>query len=251
MSVSQRDRIDVKLVALDMDGTLLNDEQTISDENRKAIKEAEEKGVYVVISTGRTLMTCRELAESLELSSFLITANGSEIWDSSFNLVERQLLHPDHVQMMWDLRNTHNTDFWASSVDKVWRGEFPEDIQSYEWLKFGFDISDDDVRNRVLEELKKNKELEVTNSSPTNIEVNALGINKAAALAKVSERLGFTMENVMAVGDSLNDIAMIKEAGLGVAMGNAQDIVKETADWITDQNTEHGVAKAIRHWVLS
>jgi HAD superfamily hydrolase (TIGR01484 family) len=69
-----------------MDGTLLNDEQTISDENRNAIKEAEEKGIYVVLSTGRTLMTCRELAESLELSSFLITANGSEIWDSSFNL---------------------------------------------------------------------------------------------------------------------------------------------------------------------
>ncbi|MBS4161556.1 HAD-IIB family hydrolase, partial [Klebsiella pneumoniae] len=103
----------------------------------------------------------------------------------------------------------------------------------------------------VLEALKKNKELEVTNSSPTNIEVNAIGINKAAALAKVSERLGFTMENVMAVGDSLNDIAMIKEAGLGVAMGNGQDIVKETADWITDTNNENGVAKAIRHWVLA
>ncbi len=54
----------------------------------------------------------------------------------------------------------------------------------------------------------------------------------------------------MAMGDSLNDIAMIKEAGLGVAMGNAQDIVKETADWITDTNIEDGVAKAIRHWVL-
>ncbi|WP_373926321.1 Cof-type HAD-IIB family hydrolase [Bacillus sonorensis] len=242
---------DVKLVALDMDGTLLNDEQTISEENRKAIKEAEAKGVYVVLSTGRTLMTCREFAESLELSSFLITANGSEIWDSSFQLVKRQLLHPDHVKMMWELRNLHNTDFWAASVDKVWRGEFPEDIHSYEWLKFGFDIPDDDVRSLVLEALKKNKELEVTNSSPTNIEVNAIGINKAAALAKVSERLGFTMENVMAVGDSLNDIAMIKEAGLGVAMGNGQDIVKETADWITDTNNENGVAKAIRHWVLA
>lgn len=126
----------------------------------------------------------------------------------------------------------------------------PENITDHEWLKFGFDIEDDDIRNEVLEELRKNKELEITNSSPTNIEVNALGINKAAALAKVSEKLGFTMENVMAMGDSLNDIAMIKEAGLGVAMGNAQDTVKETADWITDTNIEDGVAKAIRHWVL-
>ncbi|WP_339179684.1 Cof-type HAD-IIB family hydrolase [Bacillus sp. FSL R5-0560] len=249
MSV-QRENVDIKLIAIDMDGTLLNDEQLISDENRKAIREAEDKGVYVVISTGRTLMTCRELAESLELSSFLITANGSEIWDSNFNLVERKLLHTDHIKMMWDLRNKHNTNFWASTVNKVWRGEFPENITDHEWLKFGFDIEDDDIRNEVLAELRKNKELEITNSSPTNIEVNALGINKAAALAKVSEKLGFTMEHIMAMGDSLNDIAMIKEAGLGVAMGNAQDIVKETADWITDTNIEDGVAKAIRHWVL-
>lgn len=66
MSV-QREDVDIKLIAIDMDGTLLNDEQLISDENRKAIREAEDKGVYVVISTGRTLMTCRELAESLKL----------------------------------------------------------------------------------------------------------------------------------------------------------------------------------------
>lgn len=62
MSV-QREDVDIKLIAIDMDGTLLNDEQLISDENRKAIREAEDKGVYVVISTGRTLMTCRELAD--------------------------------------------------------------------------------------------------------------------------------------------------------------------------------------------
>ncbi|ASS69897.1 phosphoglycolate phosphatase [Bacillus atrophaeus] len=246
----QREEVDIKLIAIDMDGTLLNDEQLISEGNRQAIREAEDKGVYVVISTGRTLMTCRELAESLKLSSYLITANGSEIWDSEFNLVERQLLHTDHIQMMWDLKNKHNTNFWASTVDKVWRGEFPETITDHEWLKFGFDIEDDDIRNEVLKELKKNKELEITNSSPTNIEVNALGINKAAALAKVSEKLGFTMENVMAMGDSLNDIAMIEKAGVGIAMGNAQDIVKETADWVTDTNIEDGVAKAIRHWVL-
>ncbi|MCY8934063.1 Cof-type HAD-IIB family hydrolase [Bacillus atrophaeus] len=246
----QREEVDIKLIAIDMDGTLLNDEQLISEGNRQAIREAEDKGVYVVISTGRTLMTCRELAESLKLSSYLITANGSEIWDSEFNLVERQLLHTDHIQMMWDLKNKHNTNFWASTVDKVWRGEFPESITDHEWLKFGFDIEDDDIRNEVLTELKKNKELEITNSSPTNIEVNALGINKAAALAKVSEKLGFTMENVMAMGDSLNDIAMIEKAGVGIAMGNAQDIVKETADWVTYTNIEDGVAKAIRHWVL-
>ncbi|NPC91556.1 HAD family phosphatase [Bacillus sp. WMMC1349] len=251
MPINQEYREQVKLVALDMDGTLLNAEHAISEENKQAIKEAEEKGVHVVLSTGRTLRTAREFAESLGLTSYLITVNGSEIWDSSFNLVERQVLHPDHVQMMWGLRNQYETNFWACSVDKVWRADFPEDIYAHEWLKFGFDIPDHHVRNQVLEELKKNKELEITNSSPTNIEVNTIGINKGAALTKVSERLGFSMKNVMAVGDSLNDIAMIKQAGLGVAMGNAQEIVKKTADWVTETNIKNGVAKAIRHWVLS
>lgn len=60
--------------------------------------------------------------------------------------------------MMWDLRNKHNTNFWASTVNKVWRGEFPENITDHEWLKFGFDIEDDDIRNEVLEEPEKNKE---------------------------------------------------------------------------------------------
>lgn len=69
----------------------------------------------------------------------------------------------------------------------MWRGEFPETITDHQWLKFGFEIEDDEVRNEVLKELKEYKELEITNSSPINIEVNALGINKAAALAKVSE----------------------------------------------------------------
>lgn len=146
----QREDADIKLIAIDMDGTLLNDEQLIPEENRRAIKEAEAKGIHVVISTGRTLMTCRELAESLELSSFLITANGSEIWDSDFELVERKLLHTDHIQKLWDLRNKHNTNFWASTVDRVWRGEFPETITDHQWLKFGFEIEDDEVRNEVL-----------------------------------------------------------------------------------------------------
>ncbi|MFP3488958.1 HAD hydrolase family protein, partial [Staphylococcus sp. SIMBA_130] len=71
------------------------------------------------------------------------------------------------------------------------------------------------------------------------------GVNKAAALMKVCDWLDLSMENVMAVGDSMNDIAMIHEAGFGVAMGNAQERVKEAANWVTKDYTEHGVAHAI------
>jgi phosphoglycolate phosphatase (TIGR01487 family) len=241
----------IKLIAIDMDGTLLNDQHQISDENRRAIKEAEEQGIHVVISTGRTRMTCDELVNSLELHAHLITVNGSEVWDENRTLVERQLLDIEHIEHMWGLKQKHNTMCWAATVNQVMREDFPEDLSTHEWMKFGFDIRDDEVRKAIYEELNSNSALEVTNSSPTNLEINAAGVNKAKALEKVCQRIGITMDNVLAMGDSLNDLAMIKEAGVGVAMGNAQEIVKESADWVTTSNVENGVALAIRKWALS
>ncbi|MBS4174373.1 HAD family phosphatase [Bacillus sp. FJAT-49736] len=234
-----------------MDGTLLNSEHEISEANREAILKAKEKGVHIVLSTGRPFKHVVDYARSLELNSFIVTVNGGEIWDSNGKLLDRTLLQIEQIKMMWDLKKHHNTKFWAITVDKVFRDDFPEEIalSEHQWLKFGFDIEDDEVRNKVLEELNK-QTLQVTNSSPTNLEVNPYGISKANALEKVCERIGITMENVMAVGDSLNDIAMIQSAGIGIAMGNAQETVKEAADWITAANDEDGVAKAILKFVL-
>ncbi|MBM7691025.1 HAD superfamily hydrolase (TIGR01484 family) [Peribacillus deserti] len=240
----------IKLVALDMDGTLLNDKHEISDENVKAISEAQEKGVHVVLSTGRALASCKELSKSLNLSSYLVTVNGSEVYNEKGELIERNAIDTEHIQMMHELSKQHKARIWGVTTDKVWYEGFPEDITAHEWLKFGFEIEDDESRNKVLDTLTKTNMFEISNSSPTNIEVNAIGINKARALRHVCERLGITVDEMMAVGDSLNDIAMITEAGMGVAMGNAQEKVKEAADWITGTNLEHGVAQAIRRWVL-
>ncbi|WP_099330869.1 Cof-type HAD-IIB family hydrolase [Priestia aryabhattai] len=239
-----------KLIALDMDGTLLNDQQEISEENRAAIAKAQEQGVDVVLSTGRSLLTCREYAQSLQLSSYLITVNGSEIWDESGQLVERKLIDASHIEKMWNLTQEHKLNFWAVTTDKVWRDEFPEDIASQEWLKFGYDIPDDALREEVLKQIAGISDFEISNSSLTNLEINALGINKAKGIMTVCERLGISMDEVIAMGDSLNDMAMIEAAGCGIAMGNAQEAVKEAADWVTDTNVNNGVAKAISHWVL-
>lgn len=242
--------VKIKLIALDMDGTLLNDKHEVSKANRQAIKEAQEKGVYVVLSTGRSLRTCKEHAESLELTSYLVTVNGSEIWDSSGELVERNFVKPESIHWMWELTKHHNTKFWAISTENNYFNEMPEDIHGIEWLKFGFNIDDDAVREAIMKQLQEKGEFELTNSTPTNIEVNPIGINKAKGLKLVCERLEIEMDNVMSVGDSLNDLAMIQEAGLGIAMGNAQELVKEAANWVTGTNNEDGVAIAIRKWVL-
>ncbi|MEH7415234.1 Cof-type HAD-IIB family hydrolase [Neobacillus drentensis] len=242
--------VEIKLVALDMDGTLLNNKGKVSEGNRKAINAAKEKGVIVILSTGRSLLTVREHADDLELTSYLVTVNGSEIWDEKRELVERNIVNPEHIQWMWELSKQHKTKFWAINTERTWHNEMPEDLHKSDWLKFGFTIEDDVTRELVYQELTAKSEFELTNSTMKNIEVNAAGIHKARGLSVVCSRLGIDMKNVMAVGDSRNDLMMIKEAGLGVAMGNAQEVVKETADWITATNEEDGVAKAFQKWVL-
>jgi 5-amino-6-(5-phospho-D-ribitylamino)uracil phosphatase len=241
---------EIKLIALDMDGTLLTNKHEISAANRQAIKEAREKGIIVVLSTGRSIRKVRKHMDSLELTSYLVTVNGSEIWDDKSELVERSIVKTDLMQWMWNLSQHHNTKFWAISTENNYFDEMPVDIHEHEWLKFGFNIEDDTIRKKIFFELQEKGEFELTNSTPKNIEVNPAGINKAKGLQIVCERLGIEMKNVMAVGDSLNDLAMIKEAGLGVAMGNGQDIVKRAADWVTASNNEDGVAVAIHKWVL-
>lgn len=232
-----------------MDGTLLNENDEITNENREAIEKAREKGIKVIISTGRSLITSREFAESLNLTSFLITVNGSEIWEDQGKLLERHLMQSDVIQWMWELSKSYKTEYWATSTDKVWRNQMPDHIEKHQWLKFGYTIEDDPVREIILKELSKHN-LEISNSSPKNIEINAAGITKARAVSRVCERLNIPMEQVMAIGDSLNDIGMIKKVGLGIAMGNAQEIVKESADWVTLSNKKSGVAEAIKRWAL-
>lgn len=240
----------IKLIALDMDGTLLDENGEIPIENRLAINEAHEHGIHVVLSTGRSIATCKEHAESLLLSSYLVTVNGSEIWDWKGNLIERNLVELEHIEWLWELTQMHKVKTWATSSERVWFDQMPEDLSSSHWLKFGFHIEEDSMREQIIQELISRNCFEVTNSSPVNIEVNSLGINKAKGLQKVCELLHITMDEVMAVGDSLNDISMLKQAGIGVAMGNAQEVVKDIADYVTTSNQNNGVALAIRKWAL-
>ncbi|MGB8000453.1 MAG: Cof-type HAD-IIB family hydrolase [Anaerobacillus sp.] len=238
---------EIKLIALDMDGTLVNHDGDVSKENEEAVQRAKDNGIHVVLSTGRSLPFCRDIAEQLGHSAYLVTVNGGQIFDQELNLVESTHLDQDLVKRLWELKKKHDVYFWSSTTDGVFNTKkpFEKEIEEYNWLKFGFDIQDDDIRKVIYDEVMANEALEVTNSSPTNLEINPAGVNKAAALLKVCDWLDLSMENVMAVGDSMNDIAMIREAGFGVAMGNAQDRVKEAANWVTKDYTEHGVAHAI------
>ncbi|SER75631.1 Cof-type HAD-IIB family hydrolase [Salisediminibacterium halotolerans] len=239
----------IQLMALDIDGTLLADDLSIPNENQQAIFEAREQGIDVILCTGRSKMAADPFAEKLQLNSHMITGNGSEIWLSDGSLLERTPLKSDLVAFMKELQADTGVRFWAASTEAVYKTDIPADLYNHTWLKFGFDTEDDQLRTMIHDKLITFTELEITNSSTTNLEINAAGVNKANALQKLTSHLNLDMKHVFAAGDSLNDVRMIKDAGVGVAMGNSQQVVKEAADWQTFSNNEAGLAVAIRKYL--
>lgn len=236
----------IKLVALDMDGTLLTKNHEVSVANQEMIAKAQAQGITVMLCTGRWIGFCESYAEELRLNTYFITVNGGEIWTAKKELIERHELGPKTIESMWHLGNKIGVNMWmTSTTNNYTNSNRPEDFTAYKWLKIGYSTEDHEKLATIKEELKTYEGLELTNSLPTNIEVNPLGVNKASALVRVCKELGITMDEVMAVGDSMNDIKMIEQAGIGVAMGNAQEKVKAAADVITDANYEDGVATAI------
>lgn len=244
-----------RLLALDMDGTLLQDDHTISDETVKWIKEAIRHGVHVCLSTGRAFKTAYPYAQQLELTTPMVTVNGSEVWRAPYDLYRRSLLDVKLVRQMHELALESGSWFWAYTVEKLYNSENwvntdDVDVENKEWLKFGYHTEDDEVRHNILMKLQDMGGLEITNSSPHNLEINPEGVNKAYGIQQVCELLGLEMSQVVACGDSLNDLAVIQAVGLGVAMGNAQQTVKDEADIVVASNNEDGIAEVIRDHIL-
>lgn len=242
----------IKLIALDMDGTLLNDDGVVTPYTHDVIQKALQQDVQVVLSTGRPLLMCSSYAEELQLTSYIITSNGAEIWTVDHKLIERHPLDARKVQALWELGNEKELHMWLVAADQVFRNaKRPEDFTNHEWLKMGYGNLTEPLKKYLLDQLKNEKELEITNSSLSNLEVNKSGVNKANAIQSICKRLGISMEEVMAVGDSLNDLKMIEQAGIGVAVENAQQLIIESANYVTTTNNDNGVAKAIERYIFT
>ncbi|NOU92834.1 HAD-IIB family hydrolase [Paenibacillus sp. LMG 31456] len=241
-----------KLIALDMDGTLLTEDKLVSAENKAAIKAANAAGVTVMFATGRGIQNVTAYVEELQLAAPIVAVNGSEVWAAPGVLHSRKLLDTSLLKQMHAIALEYDTWYWAYAVDQIFNKEkWTDQVDAKQWLKFGYYYEDAAMMKEIRMKLEAWDALEITNSHPLNIELNPKGVNKASGIRQVCGLLGIEMSQVIAMGDSLNDESMIREAGLGVAMGNAQDEIKQLADVITATNDEHGVAKIIEQYVLS
>lgn len=241
----------IKLVTLDMDGTLLQDDQEVSTYTKEVINQALDQGVQVVLCTGRPLPMCYDYSVDLALDSYIVTNNGAEIWEVDKELLERHTFPAEKVEALWKLGNDKNLHMWTVATDELFHNSTrPDNFSNHEWLKIGFGRLDELTRNELFRKLQEDPTIEVTNSSPNNIEVNHKGVNKVHAVERLCQLSNITMDEVMAVGDSMNDYKMLEQVGLGVAVANGQQEILNVADVITASNNDHGVGKAIEKYVL-
>ena len=267
----------IRLVAIDLDGTLLSPDKTISPANKQALLDAEAAGVNVVICTGRPLSGVRPIFEEIAFKSnhsYSVINNGcttvkSSDWSviSYDALSEEDLVYLDqltqeiHPQLsLFDLNryiilNQEPSEIAIMDSGIVSTVPVPlglEEVLEAQPIFQGMFIDQKeqiDAFQDAYEDALAQR-FHTIRSQPILFEILPKGVNKATGLKALADHLGIPREEVMAIGDENNDIEMIEYAGLGVAMGNAPDPIKALADVTTTSNEEDGVATAIKRYVL-
>ncbi len=273
----------IKLIATDMDGTFLDDEKNIPEENLKALLECADRGIEIVPATGRTVRGLPEEIKALPGVRYAITTNGAVVADLKEGKEVNTCRIPTElaVKVMTMARESqddimydayiegiaYTTEYFYTNTEKYvptkglvalvrkTRQVVPDNIayvgaQGKEIDKINMYFLDMDAKQRMREALAAVPGILVSSSIPNNLEINAAGADKGSALVRLASYLGIKQEETMAFGDGENDFSMIRMAGIGVAMENGEESVKAAADHVTVTNNKAGVAAAIRQFVL-
>jgi Cof subfamily protein (haloacid dehalogenase superfamily) len=242
-----------KLLALDLDGTLLSDDKTISKKNKLWIERAVAEGVTVIFATGRGYTRANEYQEELELDSPMVLLNGADVWAGPHKPWQRHFLTKEIIQDLYALVEQAGARYWGYHTEGfVGMKDWPAvRIDREEWMKFGMYHNDLQWIESIRDEIQAWDVLEVVDSGNNSLELSVRGVTKESGVRAVCSLLGIEMHEVMAIGDAGNDLRLLRSAGLGVAMENAVDRVKEAADVGTVSNEEDGVAIAIQRYLLS
>lgn len=271
------------IIALDLDGTLLNSDKQLSLGNLAALKAANDAGYEIVPTTGRFYNAIPKVVRDLTFVRYAITINGATVEDLKTN----EVIYRAEIPCGQALQIMTMLDKWpviydcfmdsAAWVTDEFKNHIDEMIQSYHYRKMfrelrhsvpelktfveaqgknvqkiQFFTYDPEVRLCLMEEIPLMYEGIYTSSSvPDNVEINQSRANKGEALLALAAHLGVPAEQTVAFGDGSNDLTMIKMAGLGIAMENAVPELKEVADRVTASCDEDGVARGIELYCLN
>lgn len=265
-----------KLVALDMDGTLLREDKTISDRTKKAISDAREMGTTVVLATGRPIEGVRKVLKELDMltdKDYVLSYNGALVQKTSDKqVISKVALSGRDAFELYELSKELgvNIHIFSETLGLVTPKmskytEVEAEINDIEVKIIDMNtIKEDDVIIKVMmidepeilgpafDKLPKEifEKYTVVRSTPYFLEFLNKEANKGVGVELLAKHLGINQDEIITMGDAGNDKHMIEYAGLGVAMGNAFDEIKEIANYITDTNENDGVAKTIEKFIL-
>jgi len=256
------------LIGIDLDGTLLQSDQKVSDINRKALLEAQANGIAISLISGRSHCGFLHYLHNLGILAPCAGDAGSIIFDPiSFEIYQNLVMTASQMRHIFDqvqgddvttfLNDTEMVIYnrespmlhkYASVTPECNYHNEPNLIHEYsrEASKVAFIAEQEVLAPLVKRILAVEPNLAITWTSSHLIEINAAGVNKGAALHRIAEMLEVPPENTIGIGDSTNDYEMLRQAGIGVAVANAVDGAKDLADFISPSNEENGVA-----WVLN
>lgn len=281
----------IRIVALDLDGTLLDSEKRLSEVNRDALARAAEKGVEIVPTTGRFFGMMPPAVRDLPFVRYAITINGAQVYDRKtdtaivrdeipldmalgvMEVLDRYDVIYDCYRQNWGWMTAalqekaadYATNEHYLRMVREFRKPVPElkahlretaangDVQKIMLFAANRERSAaiDRLRGLSDEIAARFPEIKVTASTWNNLELNIRTAHKGNALRRFAEHLGLTLENCMAFGDGMNDFTMVEAAGLGIAMANAEPEVKRVAKDMVPSNDEDGVARGIEKWIFS
>jgi Cof subfamily protein (haloacid dehalogenase superfamily) len=272
-------KLNIRMLAVDMDGTLLNNQKQISTENAAALRELQGRGIHLVICTGRPPENARLLLRRYGLSCPVIGLNGALIVDGGGKeFLAEHPVPPEEAEKVRRLLEKNRMDYFVFTKTYMALREQTEGTYTRLHIDYIYEISNGNYRagpDEIGEALKQriykfavfNREhpealektraelgeydcLSVSKSADTNIEIMSGGVDKGSGILDYARILNIPREEIMAMGDQENDIPMLKTAGYGFAMGNASEQVRLAAAYQTESNEENGVAKALLKHVL-
>lgn len=264
-----------KLIALDMDGTLLNEDKTISMENLEAIENARKNGVKVVLATGRPIKGIEKYLKELNLitsNDYAVTFNGAIVQNTKTGeVIAQNLLDVEDAEYLYNLIAGLGVGIFIStpnscitpeadkySILETTMNNIPLEVLEFNRISKKTTVvkvivtGDEDTLSEAIKKLPKEiyNKYTVVRSAPFFLEFINRKVNKGFGVELLANSLGIKQQEVICMGDAGNDVHMIKYAGLGVAMGNAFPEVKKIANYVTKTNVENGVAHVINKFIL-
>ena len=287
-----------KLIAIDLDGTMLNQYGVVTQETKDAIQKAQENGIEVIIASGRPLDSIKAIAKEIKSQKYFISGNGAIIYDIS----NEQIIYENTLkkQKVLDIIKIceENSIYYNIYTDKeiIARSfqcnvlyyhkensnkaeedrthiNIVENVYEYiatreeKIVKITICDNNQSIFNSIIRKLKEISEIEVLDVSHMSrkmikqgteeipieyfyTEISAKNVDKWHAIEFLQEKMNIQTEEIVAIGDNVNDKKMIEKAGIGIAMGQSHPAIKEIANKITTSNTENGVAQALQEIIL-